>query len=101
MKRRVARGCALLIPVIFVAALFAADSGLPDGKGKDAVENTCMECHTLERIRVQHLDEEGWNAVMREMMETGAADQSGRHESNGRLSDQEFRPRLKQEGQHQ
>ncbi len=73
MKRRVARGCALLIPVIFVAALFAADSELPDGKGKDAVENTCMECHTLERIRVQHLNEEGWNAVMREMMEAGAA----------------------------
>lgn len=51
----------------------AADSDLPDGKGKDAIENTCTECHSLERVKAQRLDEDGWNAIMREMMESGAS----------------------------
>ena len=58
----------------FVATLAAAaDSDLPDGKGKDAVENTCVDCHSLERIKTQRLDEEGWNSVVREMIENGAS----------------------------
>jgi competence ComEA-like helix-hairpin-helix protein len=36
------------------------------------VENNCTDCHSLERIKAQRLDEEGWNGIMREMMETGA-----------------------------
>jgi competence protein ComEA len=73
MKRHLARRHALLIPVIFVTGLTAAGSGLPEGKGKDAVESTCTDCHNLERIQAQHLDEDGWNGIIREMMETGAS----------------------------
>jgi competence ComEA-like helix-hairpin-helix protein len=64
---------ALLISTIFAAALTAADIELPDGKGKEAVESTCTECHDVQRIRAHHLDEEGWNAILREMMEKGAS----------------------------
>lgn len=59
--------------IVFVAQLTAADVELPDGKGKEIVQSTCTECHSTERIRVQHLDEEGWNGIIREMMETGAS----------------------------
>ena len=72
MKRHLARRHALLIPVIFIMGLTAADSGLPEGKGKDAVESACTDCHSLERIQAQRLDEEGWNGIIHEMMETGA-----------------------------
>ena len=43
------------------------------GKGKDAVENTCTDCHSLQRVKAQHLDEEGWNSIVREMIENGAS----------------------------
>lgn len=61
-------GSLLLATVVTVAA-----SDLPEGKGKDAVENACTECHSLERVKAQHLDEEGWNGIMHEMIENGAA----------------------------
>jgi competence ComEA-like helix-hairpin-helix protein len=66
-----------LLSALFFALLAgalpgAAGSDLPEGKGKDAVENNCTDCHSLERIKAQRLDEEGWNGIMREMMETGA-----------------------------
>ncbi len=32
-----------------------------------------MECHDSARIQIQHLDEEGWNAILREMVEKGAS----------------------------
>jgi competence ComEA-like helix-hairpin-helix protein len=64
------------VRVPFLSLLFisltAADSGLPDGKGKDVVESACSDCHSLERIKAQRLDEEGWNSVLHEMLENGA-----------------------------
>jgi uncharacterized protein YukJ len=59
-----------LLPAFLAAA---ADSNLPEGKGKDLVEDTCTECHSLRRIKIQHLDEQGWNNILREMVENGAA----------------------------
>ncbi len=56
---------------VWVAA--AGDSDLPEGKGKDAVENTCTDCHSLKRIKAQRLNEEGWNSTVREMIENGAS----------------------------
>lgn len=59
---------------LLVAAVSAlADSDLPEGKGKDAIENTCDECHSLQRIKAQRRNEEGWNAIIREMIENGAS----------------------------
>ncbi len=61
----------LLLPMIALAAV--AHSDLPEGKGKDTVENTCTDCHSLERIKAQHMNEEGWNGTVREMIENGAS----------------------------
>lgn len=71
MKLRFVRVLCSLSLVISVGA--AADSELPDGKGKDVVESTCTDCHSLERIEVQRLNEEGWNGIVREMLENGAS----------------------------
>jgi competence ComEA-like helix-hairpin-helix protein len=58
---------------LFVRPAATAGSELPDGKGKDVVENTCADCHSLERIQTQRLNEEGWNNIVREMVENGAS----------------------------
>ena len=71
MKSQLAR--VFLFPLLLVSFTAAADSDLPEGKGKDVVENTCTDCHSLERVKAQRLDEEGWNGIIREMMETGAS----------------------------
>jgi competence ComEA-like helix-hairpin-helix protein len=67
---RFARG--LFLVFFAVSAVAADDVQLPEGKGKDVVESTCTDCHSLERIAEQRLDEEGWNGVIREMLENGA-----------------------------
>src|SRR6476661_7423036 len=71
MKSQFAR--MLFSALLLLSFAAAADSDLPDGKGKDIVENTCTDCHSLERIQAQRLDEDGWTAIMREMIETGAS----------------------------
>ena len=58
--------------LILISLTTAADSGLPDGKGKDVVESACSDCHSLERIKAERRDEEGWNSVIHEMLENGA-----------------------------
>ena len=63
------------IPFLFLLAVSrvaAMESDLPDGKGKDAVETACSDCHSLERIKAQRLNEEGWNSILHEMLENGA-----------------------------
>ena len=60
------------ILLLFFATLMMA-SDLPDGKGKDVVETACSECHSLERIKAERRDEEGWNSLIHEMIENGAA----------------------------
>jgi competence ComEA-like helix-hairpin-helix protein len=64
---------ALLFAVLALSCPAAADSDLPEGKGKEAVQNNCTDCHSTERIKAQRLDEEGWDGILREMMETGAS----------------------------
>jgi competence ComEA-like helix-hairpin-helix protein len=60
------------LSVLFLYAAVALASDLPDGKGKDAVETACSDCHSLERIKAQRLNEEGWNSILHEMLENGA-----------------------------
>lgn len=62
--------------IFYALAVFistAAQSELPEGEGKDVVEDTCTDCHSLRRIVIQRLDEEGWHGILREMLENGAA----------------------------
>ena len=64
----------ILFPLFFTLSLIAtAHSDLPEGKGKDAVESTCTDCHSLQRIKDQRLNEEGWDNIVREMIENGAS----------------------------
>ena len=60
------------LPFLLISLATTVDSGLPDGKGKDVVESACSDCHSLERIKAQRLDEEGWNGVIHQMLENGA-----------------------------
>jgi competence ComEA-like helix-hairpin-helix protein len=71
MKSQFARVTFLSLLMVSIAA--AADTDLPDGEGKDAVENSCTDCHSVKRIKTQRFDEEGWNGIVREMIENGAA----------------------------
>lgn len=62
------------LPVLFLLAVaLAPGSDLPDGKGKDVVETACSECHSLARIKAERRNEEGWNSLIHEMLENGAA----------------------------
>jgi len=58
--------------LLSLAAAFAIASDLPDGKGKDVVETACSDCHSLERIKAERRNEEGWNSLIHEMLENGA-----------------------------
>jgi competence protein ComEA len=63
---------ALLIPAIALslAALQAQD--LPDGKGKDLVENSCGSCHGLDVVVSQHATKDGWASIVDYMVSRGA-----------------------------
>ena len=64
----------LLVSFLFLGSIAVATaSDLPEGKGKDLVEDSCTDCHSLRRIKIQRLDAEGWNNILREMSENGAA----------------------------
>jgi competence ComEA-like helix-hairpin-helix protein len=55
--------------------LFAALAGgqeLPQGKGKDLVEQVCVGCHGLEVIAGQHATSKGWSGIVDNMIERGA-----------------------------
>ena len=71
MTSQPARATFLLTLLVPFAAAFQTE--LPDGKGKDVVESACSDCHSLARVKEQRLDEEGWNSVIHEMIENGAA----------------------------
>jgi competence protein ComEA len=51
----------------------ADDVVLPDGKGREAVENACTVCHTAERIARQTLTVDQWRSEVRTMVENGAS----------------------------
>ena len=73
MSGSIASQFAIAFAILLLPNMAKADSGLPEGKGKDVVETTCTECHSLKRIMAQRLDEEGWNGILRELLETGAS----------------------------
>jgi competence ComEA-like helix-hairpin-helix protein len=60
------------LALLLVFTVFAIGSDLPAGKGKDTVEAACSDCHSLERIKAERRNEEGWNSLIHEMLENGA-----------------------------
>lgn len=47
--------------------------GLPDGPGKDLVENQCGSCHGLEQVQAHHDTKEGWSGLVDYMVSRGMA----------------------------
>jgi competence ComEA-like helix-hairpin-helix protein len=58
---------------LLAVQLIADDVVLPDGKGRDAVENACTVCHTAERITKQTMTVDQWRSEVRTMVENGAS----------------------------
>ncbi len=57
-----------------VAVTAAADVAiLPEGKGREQVENACTVCHTAERIMRQTMTVDQWRSELRTMVENGAS----------------------------
>ena len=50
----------------------AAQDDLPDAKGKETLENTCAECHGLDRVLSALRSRERWRAIAIEMRSKGA-----------------------------
>jgi competence protein ComEA len=60
--------CLLLVPFL---ALGSAQE-LPQGKGKDLVEQVCVGCHGLEVITGQRATSKGWSGIVDDMIQRGA-----------------------------
>src|SRR5579885_2649922 len=59
--------------VLGIAALaLRADVDLPQGPGKEILDNTCEECHGLERITGKAWTKEKWRATVKDMVSRGA-----------------------------
>jgi cytochrome c5 len=65
-----------LLAIAGVAAvtvlLVRADVDLPQGPGKDIIENTCEECHGAERIAEKAWTKDKWRATVKDMVDRGA-----------------------------
>ena len=55
---------------VLIAAVQAQD--LPDGKGKDLVEDRCSSCHGLDLLLAEHDSKAQWSQIVNEMVSRGA-----------------------------
>ena len=58
--------------VLVLCLPLAAQDDLPAGKGKETLENTCTECHGLDRVFSQLRSRERWRAITVSMRSKGA-----------------------------
>ena len=72
-------GCAIFLrrelPILAVACVALAagsQSGLPDGKGKDAFERACAGCHELDTATSSRFTRSGWEQTVGDMVGRGA-----------------------------
>lgn len=52
--------------------LAAQDDPLPEAEGKKVVQKICNNCHGPENYAKRHLDKEGWETVVSDMILNGA-----------------------------
>ena len=62
----------LALIVLALCLPVAAQDDLPEGKGKETLENTCTECHGLDKILSQFRSRERWRAIAVAMRSKGA-----------------------------
>ena len=65
-------GLAILFLGLGLGLPLAAQDDLPDGKGKETLENTCTECHGLDRVLDALRTRERWRTIAVEMRSKGA-----------------------------
>jgi len=65
----VVRSCLALVLLVLP---LAAQDDLPEGKGKDTLENTCTECHGLDKVLAQARIREAWKSTAVLMRSKGA-----------------------------
>ena len=56
-----------------LAILCAQSQGLPEGEGKNLVQNVCGSCHDADIVAAQKHTKEGWQGVVDEMIARGAS----------------------------
>jgi competence protein ComEA len=64
------RGC--LFPALIAIPLALAGQDLPEGKGRETLENTCTECHGLDKALAELRNRERWKSIATEMRSKGA-----------------------------
>lgn len=62
--------CALLIGS-FPLALTANDNAARHERARTLFSEACTACHTLDRVRVQHLNEDEWRHLIAGMLSEG------------------------------
>lgn len=58
--------------LLTMSVSLAAQDVLPDGKGKDTLENTCAECHGLDRALEELRTSANWREIALKMRAKGA-----------------------------
>jgi len=64
------RPVSILFPVALLVSAQAQD--LPEGKGKDLVEDRCSTCHGLDLLLAEHDSKQRWSGIVNEMVSRGA-----------------------------
>jgi competence ComEA-like helix-hairpin-helix protein len=59
------------VPLFFSSLLNAQD--LPQGKGKDVVEQVCGACHGVDLVSSRRATKEGWGYIVDDMVSRGAS----------------------------
>jgi competence ComEA-like helix-hairpin-helix protein len=72
-QNRIPRAALLALGALTAHTLIAqGDALLPEGKGRESVENACTVCHAPDRIMKQSLTADQWRSEIRTMIENGA-----------------------------
>lgn len=62
----------MALAIVPLAAYGQAPPALPDGNGKEIVERTCSQCHSLETVLRSRLGRRQWEARIDAMIAKGA-----------------------------
>ncbi|MBV9747059.1 MAG: hypothetical protein JO099_25125 [Acidobacteriia bacterium] len=67
MKRALA-----IVPFLALAFTLSQAQDLPEGKGKDLLQQICADCHGLDVITSQRATKDGWASIVDSMVSRGA-----------------------------
>jgi competence protein ComEA len=64
----------LVVPFLFCSMLpLAQAQDLPEGKGKDVVEQVCGACHGTDLVSARRATKQGWSYIVDDMVSRGAS----------------------------